>query len=58
MKATRPFFTWPHVEAEIILLCIRWSLQEDRDLEGIMARRGCPVDYTTLSRWGNATLPG
>jgi IS6 family transposase len=47
-------FQWRHVEAEIILLCIRWYLRyalSSRDLEEMMLERGLHVDYTTSYRW-------
>src|SRR5260221_12629030 len=50
----QPLFTWRHFEAEVILLCVRWSLKyavRYRDLEERMAERGLQVDHTTIFRW-------
>ncbi len=50
----QPLFTWRHFEAEVILLCVRWSLKyavSYRDLEERMAERGLQVDHTTIFRW-------
>jgi len=47
-------FKWRHFEAEIILLCVRWSLRYSlsyRDLEELMRERGLQVDHTTIYRW-------
>ncbi len=52
MSNPRPF-KWRHVEAEIILLCVRWYLRYSpsyRDLEEMMRERGLHVDYTTIYR--------
>ena len=41
-------------EAEIILLCVHWSLRYSlsyRDLEEMMRERGLQVDHTTIYRW-------
>ena len=46
-------FNWPHVEAEIILRCVRWYLRDalsSRDLEEMLLQRGWHVDHTTISR--------
>lgn len=51
--AEQPPFKWRHVEAKIVLLCVRWYLRyalSYRDLEGIMAERGLSVDHTTIYR--------
>jgi transposase, IS6 family len=42
------------LEAEIILLCVRWYLRYSlsyRDLEELMQERGLEVDHTTIHRW-------
>jgi transposase, IS6 family len=47
-------FKWRHFEAEIILLCVRWSLRyalSYRDLEEMMRERGLQVDHSTIYRW-------
>jgi transposase, IS6 family len=47
-------FKWPHFEAEIILLCVRWYLRYSlsyRDLEEMMLERGLQVDHSTIYRW-------
>ena len=47
-------FKWRHVEAEIMLLCVRWYLRyalSYRDLEEMMLERGLQVDHTTIYRW-------
>ena len=46
MTQQRPF-KWRHFEAEIMLLCVRYSLSY-RDLEEMMAERGLSVDHTTI----------
>ncbi len=46
-------FKWRHVEAEIILLCVRWDLRyslSSRDLEEMKRERGLWVDHTTIYR--------
>jgi len=47
-------FKWRHIQADLILLCVRWYLRyalSYRDLEEIMRERGLPVDHTTMYRW-------
>jgi len=47
-------FKWRHFQAEIILLCVQWSLRyalSYRDLEEIMQERGLSVDHSTIYRW-------
>ena len=47
-------FKWRQVEAEIILLCVRWYLRyalSYRDWEETMAERGLEVDHMTIYRW-------
>jgi transposase, IS6 family len=47
-------FKWRHFQAEIILLCVRWSLRYSlsyRDLEEILRERGLSVDHSTIYRW-------
>ena len=59
MKAQSPF-KWRHFEAEIILLCVRWSLRirfSSRDLEERLAERGISVDHPTISRWVHRSAP-
>ena len=46
-------FKWRHLQAEIILLCVRWYLRYPlsyRDLEEMMRERGLHVDHTTIYR--------
>ncbi len=53
-------FKWRHFEAEIILLCVRWSVRYSlsyRDLEEMMRERGLHVDHTTISRWVQRYAP-
>lgn len=53
-------FKWPHFEAEIILLCVRWYLRYSlsyHDLEEMMRKRGLHVDHTTISRWVQRYAP-
>jgi transposase-like protein len=52
MDTTNPF-KWRHFQAEMILLCVRWSLRYPlsyRDLEEMMLQRGSHVDHTTIYR--------
>jgi transposase-like protein len=54
-------FKWHHVEAEIIVLCVRWYLRyalSYLDLEEMMRERGLRVDHTTISRWVQRYAPG
>src|SRR5437763_598428 len=47
-------FKWRHFEAEIIVLCVRWSVRYSlsyRDLEEMMRERGLHVDHSTIYRW-------
>ena len=53
-------FKWRHVQAEIILLCVRWYLRYSlsyRDLEEILLERGLSVDHTTIYRWVQRYAP-
>ena len=53
-------FKWRHIEAEIILLCVRWYLRYSlsyRDLEEMMRERGLHVDHTTIYRWVQRYAP-
>jgi transposase, IS6 family len=53
-------FKWRHVEAEMILLCVRWYLRyslSSRDLEEMMGERGLQVDHTTIYRWVQRYAP-
>jgi transposase, IS6 family len=53
-------FKWRHFEAELILLCLRWSLRyalSYRDLEEMMRERGLQVDHTTIYRWVQQYAP-
>jgi hypothetical protein len=53
-------FKCRHVETEIIVLCLRWSLRSSlssRDLEEMMRERGLHVDHPTISRWGKRYAP-
>ncbi len=46
-------FQWWHLEAAILLLCVRWSLRYSRsyrDREELRADRGRRGDQTTLYR--------
>ncbi len=57
MTEQRPF-KWRHVQAEIILLCVKWYLRSSlryRDLEEIMLERGLHGDHTTIYRSRPAT---
>jgi transposase-like protein len=54
-------FKWRHVQAEVILLCVRWYLRYPlsyRDLEEMMLERGLHVDQTTIIRWVQQDAPG
>ncbi|GHO71507.1 IS6 family transposase [Ktedonobacter sp. SOSP1-52] len=47
-------FKWRHLEAAIILLCVRWYLRyalSYRDLKEMMRERGLSIDHTTIFRW-------
>lgn len=53
-------FKWRHLQAEIILLCVRWYLRyalSYRDLEEMMMERGLTVDHTTIYRWVQRYAP-
>jgi transposase, IS6 family len=53
-------FKWRHFRADIILLCVRWSLRyalSYRDLEEMMLERGLQVDHTTMYRWVQQYAP-
>ncbi len=53
-------FKWRHLQAEIILLCVRWYLRyalSYRDLEEMMLERGLHVDHTTIYRWVQRYAP-
>jgi len=53
-------FKWRHDEADMILLCVRWSLRyslSSRDLEEMMRERGLHVDHSTISRWVQRYAP-
>ena len=53
MSKQQPF-KWRHLQADIILLCVRWYLRyalSYRDLEEMMLERGLHVDHTTIYRW-------
>jgi len=53
-------FKWRHCEADIILLCVRWSLRyslSSRNLEEMMLERGLQVDHTTIDRWVQRSAP-
>jgi transposase, IS6 family len=57
MDTSKPF-KWRHFQAELILLCVRWSLRYPlsyRDLEEMMRERGLHIDHTTIYR-SRATL--
>ena len=59
MREQSPF-KWRHVEAEIILLCVRWYLRYSlsyRNLEEMMRERGLHVDHTTIYRWVQRYAP-
>jgi transposase-like protein len=46
-------FRWRHFEAEIIVLCVRWSLRYPLSLprlKEIMAERNLSVDHVTIWR--------
>ena len=55
MRRKRPaVFKRRHLEAEIIVLCVRWYLRYPlsfRQLEEIMAERNLNVDHVTIWRW-------
>src|ERR1041385_3287164 len=55
MRRKRPaLFKGRHFEAEIIVLCVRWSLRYPlsfRQLEEILAERNLSVDHVTIWRW-------
>ena len=47
-------FTWRHLNADIILCAVRWSLRDvlsSRDIEELLRERGVWVDHTTGVRW-------
>ena len=54
-KAIRPaIFKWRHIELELILCAVRWSLRYSlsfRDVEGRLRERGLEADHTTSWRW-------
>ncbi len=53
-------FKWRHVQADIILLCVRRYLRyalRYRDLAEIMLERGLHVDQTTKYRWVQRDAP-
>ena len=59
MSSQNPF-KWRHVQADIILLCVRWYLRyalSYRDLEELMRERGLHIDYTTIYRWVQQYAP-
>src|SRR5437879_1279976 len=48
------------MEADIILLCVRWYLRyalSYRNLEEMMAERGLAIDHTTIFRWVQQYAP-
>jgi len=49
-----------HFNAEIITLCVRWSVTDmlsDRELVAIMAERNVDVTHTTILRWVHRYVP-
>jgi transposase, IS6 family len=53
-------FKWRHLQADIILLCVRCYLRYSlsyRDLEEMMWERGLQVDHTTIYRWVQRSAP-
>lgn len=67
-KRTKERLTWQSSppshgvmrEAEILLVCVRWSVRDalrSRDLEALMQERGRSVDHTTISRWVQHSAP-
>jgi transposase, IS6 family len=53
-------FKWRHLQADIILLCVRWYLRyalSYRDLEEMLLERGLHVDHTTIYRWVQRSAP-
>lgn len=53
-------FTWYPVDAEIILLGVRWEVRyalRSRDLEEILLERGLRVDHTPIDRWVQCSAP-
>ena len=54
-KAIRPaIFKWRHIEPELILCAVRWSLRYSlsfRDVEERLRERGLEADHTTSWRW-------
>ena len=54
-KAIRPaIFKWRHIEPELILCAVRWSLRYSlsfRDVEDRLRERGLEADHTTSWRW-------
>jgi transposase-like protein len=47
-------FKGAHIEATIILMCVRWYLAyplSDRHVEEMMQERGVAVDHSTINRW-------
>jgi IS6 family transposase len=52
-------FKWRHFQADIILLCVHWSLRSAlsyRDLEARMRERGLHVDHTTIYRLPSSSM--
>ena len=48
------------IGVEIIVLCVRWNCKvtiSDRDLAGMMRKRGVDVDHATLFRWVQSDAP-
>jgi IS6 family transposase len=46
---TSTLFEWPHFQAELLLLCVRWYFRYQlsyRDLEQMLLERGLYVDHT------------
>jgi transposase-like protein len=62
MRRNRPEkFKGRHLEAEIIVLCVRWYLRfglSFRNLEKILAERNLSVDHVTIWRWVQRYAPG
>jgi transposase-like protein len=59
-KSMADLFKGRHVEREMVILCVRWSLRyllSSRDPVEIMAERGLAVSHTTILRWVQRFVP-
>ena len=59
LKNIQSPFKWRHFHAELLVLCLRWSLRyalSYRHLEEMMDERGLRVDHPTMNRWVQRSL--